>query len=293
MGFTSQDDLINQITVNGKADSVYYQKTLLSAGVAGGWTDLSICPGTIPAATYGGTALQFTATDDTWSEGAIYHGGNVSTATKHFTSVGATHVAAAGAPWFLQCVDQVGYVRVDTMTTTGAQAITMTALGAGDRYPNGAGLRMYMSARTAVGVTSGTITITYTNSDGAGPKTTTAFASTSTMAAGYVLNSGAGTANKFAPFIPLAVGDVGVSDILTVNLTNTHTSGTSCIHLVKPLWCLPIPASSLYSVMDFVNTLPSLPRIRDGACLKFLLFQAGATTTATPLMLDFNYAYGG
>lgn len=298
MGFTSQDDLINQITTNGKGDNVIYQKTTSVAGVAGSWTDLGVFPGTVPLSTYGGTNMQFTATDDTWSEGVIYHGGDVSTATKHFTSVGATVVAAAGAPWFLQCVDQIGYVKVGTLTV-GTQTITMTAIGNSvakvDRYPNGEGLRLYMSngATSAMGANAPTVVINYLNTSGAS-KSTTSFTSTASAVAGYVLNSGAGVTNKYAPFIPLAANDTGVSDIVSITWGGTaHASGTPIIHLVKPLWTLPIPASGLYSVMDFLNTLPSLPRIRDGACLRFMLFQTGATTTSTPIMLDFNHAYGG
>jgi hypothetical protein len=44
---------------------------------------------------------------------------------------------------------------------------------------------------------------------------------------------------------------------------------------------------------DFVNQMPSLPRIKDGACLKFLLFQTGATTTTSPIFIEFDFGYGG
>jgi len=38
--------------------------------------------------------------------------------------------------------------------------------------------------------------------------------------------------------------------------------------------------------------LPSLPKIRDGACLKFRLFQTGATTTTSPVNVYADYGYG-
>jgi hypothetical protein len=45
--------------------------------------------------------------------------------------------------------------------------------------------------------------------------------------------------------------------------------------------------------MDFLNAYPSLPRIRDGANIQFLLYQTAATTSAGTIMVDFDWAYGG
>jgi hypothetical protein len=104
MGFASQDDLIASITVDGQSGRIDYNKTTAVAGVAGTWTDLGTATGSVPASTYAGTSLTFVATDDTWSEGAVPHGGDVSTATKHFLNASASVFAAAGAPWVLMCV---------------------------------------------------------------------------------------------------------------------------------------------------------------------------------------------
>ena len=72
MGWTSQDDLITQLTVNGKGDTVTTTKTLSSAGTAGAWTLLAGHAGYPPAATFAsGADLTFFATDDTWAEGTI------------------------------------------------------------------------------------------------------------------------------------------------------------------------------------------------------------------------------
>ena len=299
MGFTSMDDLVNQITVNGKSDVAMGMKTTNAvAGVAGTWKEMGLMPGYPVASTYGGADLTFVGTDDTWSEGAIYHSGNKSPATKHFTSAGGIITAAAGAPWVVACVDQVGYVKLTgtSVSTTGTKTVTMTPIGSSgatvDRYPNGEGLRMYMSASGALGANAPTCIVNYLDQGGAAGATTT-FTSTASAADMLIINSGS-AANKYNPFLPLANGDTGVSDIVSVVWAGTaHASGTVILHLVKPLWYLPIPASGLYSVMDFVNTLPSLPRIRDGANLKFIMWQAGATTASVPIQIDFNYAWGG
>lgn len=298
MGFNSQDDLINQITTNGQTDTVICQKTLIAVQTAGVWTDLASSAGVPVAATYGGASLTFVPTDDTWSEGALYHGGDVSTATKHFLSAGACVVAAAGAPWFLMCVDEIGYTRISgtDLTSTGTKVVTMSAIAATaakvDRYANGEGLRMYMSAFGALGANAPTCIVNYLDTAGNAGATTT-FTSTASAVSGSIINTGA-AANKYNPFLPLATGDTGVSDIVSVVWAGTaHASGVAILHLVKPLWCIPVPATGLYSKLDFVNSIPSLRQIKDGANLRFILFNTGATTASGTIFVDFDYGYGG
>jgi len=298
MGFTSQDDLITQLTVNGKGDTVVTTKTLSSAGTAGAWTLLSGHAGYPPAATFTGADLTYVATDDTWSEGTIYTGGDVDPATKHFTSAGAACVAAAGAPWYVMAIDLVGFVPLSgtNVSTTGTKTVTMTAISntgsKGDRYPNGAGLRLFVAADTALGANAPTCIINYLDTGG-GAGATTTFTSTASLGIGQLLNTGA-AANKYNPFLPLAAGDTGVSDIVSLVWAGTaHASGTVIIGLCKPLWMVPVPATGLYNKVDFVNALPSMRQIPDGANIQFLLFQTGATTSAGTINVDFDYAYGG
>ncbi len=298
MGFSSQDDLITKLTVDGQGDTVVTTKTLSSAGTAGAWTLLAGHAGYPPAATFTGADLTYVPTDDTWSEGTIYTGGDVSTATKHFLSAGAACVAAAGAPWYVMAIDLVGFVPLSgaNVSTTGTKTVTMTAIAAtaskGDRYANGAGLRMFVAADTALGANAPTCIVNYLDTGGA-PGATTTFTSTASMGVGQLLNTGA-AANKYNPFLPLAAGDTGVSDIVSLVWAGTaHASGTVIIGLCKPLWTVPVPATGLYNKVDFVNALPSMRKIPDGANIQFLLFQTGATTSAGTINVDFDYAYGG
>lgn len=298
MGFTSQDDLITKLTDEGKGDLVVFSKTLPAAGVAGAWSDLGNAAGIPVAATYGAADLTFTETDDTWSEGALYHGGDVSTDTKHFLCAGAMCVAAAGAPWLLMAVDEVGYVKLSgtNVSTTGTKTVTMTAISNTsakvDRYANGQGLRMYMSASGTMGANAPTCIVNYLDTGGASGATTT-FTSTASVASGNIINSGA-AANKYNPFLPLAAGDTGVSDIVSVVWSGTaHASGTVILHLVKPLWCIPLPATGIYNKIDLVNAVPSMRQIKDGGNIRFILFQTGATTSGGTVFCDFDYGYGG
>ena len=298
MGFTSQDDLINQITTNGKTDTCIMQKTLNAAGMAGAWQMLAPHAGWPAASLFTGTDLTWVDTDDTWAEGVVWHGGDVSPETKHFLSAGASVVAGTGAPWFLMAVDLVGFVPLTTtnVSTTGTKTVNMTPISntaaKRDRYPKGVGLRMFVAADTAMGANAPTCVVNYLDQGGAAGATTS-FTSTASMTIGSLLNTGA-AAGKFNPFLALAAGDTGVSDIVSLAWSGTaHASGTVVIGLCKPLWAIPVPATGLYTKVDFVNALPSMRRIPDGANIQFLLFQTGATTSAGTVFVDFDFAFGG
>lgn len=301
MGWQSHDDLINQITTNGKLDTIVYQKTTVAAGQAGFWQHLLNSAGTVPAATFGGAEATFVATDNAWTEGSIPIGDQASPATKHILSMGASVVAAAGAPWFLLPIDLVGYAKLNTtnVTTAGAKTITMTPISNTtanvDRYPNGEGLRLFVGSYSAMGANAPTMVINYTNSAGATGHTTIAgCVSTASATSGTILNSG-NAANKYGPFLPLAAGDTGVKDIESLTWGGTaHASGSVIVGLCKPLCSpIPIPATGLYNMVDFVNTLPSMPRLRNGANISFLLFGTGATSAGGTVYTNFDMGWGG
>lgn len=299
MGWTSQDDMINDMTVNGQADSHIYQKTLVAAGTAGHWQHLLTSAGNIPAATFGAADLTYTETTNGWTEGALPIGDQTAPITKHITAAGASLIAAAGAPWFVQLVDMHGYAKLSTtnVSTTGAKVITMTAIGSSastyDRYPSGAGLRIAVAAIAAMGANAPTCIVNYLNTAGAS-KATTTFTSTASAANGTILNSG-NVANKYGPFLPLAAGDTGVSDLVNLTWAGTaHASGTVAVLLCKPLGQpIPVPATGLYNVFDYANTLPSFPQLRNGANITALVYNTGATTSGGTFFMSLDYGWGG
>lgn len=54
----------------------------------------------------------------------------------------------------------------------------------------------------------------------------------------------------------------------------------------------PTPATGLYTLVDYLNTIPSLPRIRDGANIQFLAFATGATTSGGTVYANLEAAWG-
>lgn len=133
MGFTSQDDLINQITVNGKYRRVDNSKITSPAHTAGGWHALFGGAGYPNASTYPSAQdLVFQSCSELGGDAAsatllgIQHGGAPGgSATKHILSLGANLVAAAGAPWQIKLVDLQGYYRLATTNVTGTGARTL------------------------------------------------------------------------------------------------------------------------------------------------------------------------
>ena len=301
MGWTSTDDMTNEMTNNGKTDGFIFQKNFPAAGMAGHWQHLIGAAGSPPAATFGGAELTFTATDGTWTEGAIQTGGDVSPDTRHLTACGGSIVAAAGAPWFIMPIDLIGYAKLTTtnVTTTGAKTVTMTPIASTaakvDRYPEGAGLRMFVGAYGTMGANAPTMQITYTNSAGtAGRVTTAGCVSTASATNGTILNSG-NAANKYGPFLPLQGNDVGVKDIETLTWGGTaHASGSVIVGLCYPLSSLPIPVpqTGLFNLFDYVNTVPSFPRLRDGCNLQFLVYNTGATTSGGTFYASGQHGWG-
>lgn len=123
MGWTSQDDLINQITVNGKYARRDGSKLLTPVHTAGGWHMLGGLAGFPNASAYPGTDLVWSSCDEANGDGTtvfgLPHNGPVLPASKHILNIGANIVAAAGAPWQLKLIDLQGYYRLSTTNVTG------------------------------------------------------------------------------------------------------------------------------------------------------------------------------
>ena len=283
MGFSSFDDLINEVTVNGKLNRYDFSKTSAVTAAVGRWYDMSLQNGLPVANPYTAetTNLKFRALYDTDGMG-IWHGGNVSPDTKHLLNVGAFGNTPTSVPSVLQLVDVLGYYPITTVTTTTAQTLNNTVTL--PRYADGKGVRAYLVARGTMGAGTPTIQISYTNQSGVAgrvvPVTLTAVTAAFT---GHIVHSDP-TANHYGCFIPLAAGDSGIRSIESITLNATMTSGSLALVLCKPLTSLPITILGVQSERNLLNQLPSMPQIYDGANLNFLMFTgvayaAGGTVT--------------
>jgi len=290
MGFASIDDFIQEVTVNGKFWRADWNKiTGGAAYTAGRWYDLSSLNGTPVANAWTGTALAAQVPTDTTGFG-IWHGGNVSTDTKHLTNIGAYSAVATAVPGVLMLCDMCLYYPGINMATGSAQTLTnSTAL---TRYTTGAGLRAALVIVTTAGATAHNVAISYTNQAGTSGKTLPVTVScTASAITPHITHSGT-AANNYGPFLPLASGDTGIRSVQSLTLSASSTAGTAALVLYKPLATLPITTLGVAAERDLMNQLPSLPQVQDGACLTWLYFTGAATAASTNLYGYIDLSYG-
>jgi len=279
MPFSSMDDLVNEIT-SGKFNRADWNKlTGAAAYTAGRWYDFSGLAGTPVANAWAGTALAWRTCDEATGNGTqifgLPHAGNVSPDTKHVLNVSALTSVATGVPGQLMLVDLQGYWPGISNNSAVAQTLTGTP---SLRYANGAGCRLFWVQTAAAGGTAQNIALSYSNTVPTSGRTLpVTVAMTASGIVGHISHSGT-AANNYGPFLPLASGDTGVSNVASVTFSAANT-GTGALCLARPLLTLPLTTVSVAAERDLVNQLPSLPRVMDGACLVWLYF-AGAATAA-------------
>ena len=293
-GFTSQDNLISAVTVDGKFDRSDGQKSTFAttAHTAGLWYSLFRGGGNPPADTILGTGtnLAFQAlTDATTNATGIRHGGDVG-GFKVLLNAAAQTAAATTAPCVLMLVDLLGFYPVTSVTTTGAQTLNNTVTL--PRYTDGAGVQAFITPSTVMGAATPSISIGYTNSASTAGRATPATLPIGNTAAAVtsVVYSGTG-AGKFGPFIPLQAGDAGIKSVQSISLSASYVSGVLNLVLCRPLMTLPITTLGVTAERDLINQLNSGPRVYDGACLAWLMLAGAATPVAAPLSghLEFGW----
>jgi hypothetical protein len=294
MGFASIDDWISESTVNGKTTGpiMFNKITGASAYTAGRWYDMSSLNGFPVANAWAGTALAWTACTETTGNGTqifgLPHGGNVSTDTKHLMNLSAVTGVATGVPGYFLLVDLEGYWPGITNNSAVAQTLTGTP---SPRYTNGAGLRLFAVQTAVAGATAQNIALSYTDQAGnTGNALPVTVAMTASAIAGHISHSGT-AANNYGPFLPLASGDTGVRNVATVTMSAANT-GTFALCLARPLAYVPITTLGVAGERDLMNQLPSLPQVKDGACLVWMYFAGAATAASTNFFGSYQADWG-
>ena len=294
-GFTSQDDMINQISTNGKFYRTDWQKSTFAttAQAAGLWYSLLRGGGNPPADTILGTGtnLAFQAlTNATTNATGIPHGGNVG-GYKHLLNAAAQTAAGTTAPCVLMLVDLLGFYPITTVTTTTAQTLNNTVTL--PRYTDGSGVQAFLTPSTVMGAATPNLSLNYTNSGATAGRVTPATLPIGNSAAAVtsVVHSGTG-AGKYGPFMPLVAGDAGIRSVQSVTLSVSYVSGVLNLVLCKPLMTLPITTLGVTAERDLVNQFMSMPKIYDGACLTWLMLAGANTPVGSPISghLEFGWS---
>lgn len=166
------------------------------------------------------------------------------------------------------------------------------------RYQDGVGCEAFFVVQTApTGGGPNMTASSYTNTAGTGSRAFQGTPSFGAAADAYALripHSG-NAAGRYGPFLPKHGGDTGIKSIESFTLSGgTAYTGGGPIELCvcKPIADIALPVTGMWSERDLVNQLPSLPQIKDGACLTWLLFGTGATTTNSPFTGTLDFAWG-
>ena len=168
-------------------------------------------------------------------------------------------------------------------------AINITDAGTGThtvnwllpRYTNGAGLNaiFFNPASTAMGAGTPNLSLNYTNSAQTAARATPTVLPVGKTAASnsHILYTGATGAGKYNYAVPRASGDSGIASIEGIRNSTSYVSGTYCVALYKELARFPVTTLGVAAERDFLNQLPSLPRVYDGAALYFVIGSGAAT----------------
>ena len=229
--------------------------------------------------------LAATTMEDTQPMGALYHGGNVSPKTKHILNAEVHSVTATWNPAVWLLVDQLMcYPYIDMNSNTEQTLINNNTL---PRYTDGVGVKAYLAPSTTLGAVAHTISIKYTNTlDATNKLLPVTVAGTTSCALSRIDHSGI-VANNYAPFLPLAPGDLGMKSIQNITISAaTGSVNYATLVMCKPLMNLPCTTAAVASERDLMNQLPSLPRVYDGANLQWLCYLGGALVAST------SQAYG-
>lgn len=282
MAFTSIDDLVSEVTGGKFWRNDWNKITGGAAYTAGRWYDFSALGGSPIANAWAGTALTYTPCNESTGNGTqifgLRHGGDVSTDTKHILNASAITGVATGVPSQLMLVDMCGYWPGINMNVATSQTLTGTP---SLRYTNGVGVRAYLVVTATTGATAHNLSMSYTDQDGnTGNTLPVTVSCTASAITPHITHSGT-AANNYGPFLPLANGDYGIRNVASVQLSAASGAGTAALVLARPIITIPLTTVSVASERDFLNQIPSLPRIQDGACLTWLYFSGAATAANT------------
>lgn len=258
-GFTSYDDLITQITVNGFATDALSNKIGSTMQGAGFWHRTWIAVGT-PAA--GGEPAA--------SPGAAYSANtsaitfpNVSTKQRYAVSFGG--VATQSVTLMLH--DRLVGVGGLSSASTGSKTVSSASL---TRYTSGANVQAWLEVTTASTTTQAVChLLSYTGDVNGAAQVGGSF---TWPAAATVKDAALGP-------LPLAAGDTGCKACSTINVDTANTAGVFNFVQLRPLVYLPLIANQ-WNERDLVLQLAALPQVFDTACLGFYAL-AQAVTAAT------------
>jgi hypothetical protein len=276
-GFTSRDDLINEITVNGKQDLWnFYKVAPAAAEAAGVWQSLwkgvgNPGAGADPAATPGTVYASDAGTN---VAGSMWFPDR-STDQRYLLSFGAV----ANQNCTLMLYDRLVGVSGISTASTGNKTINSSALS---RYTGTDAIlnEVWLEVTTATTTTAPVVSLNqYTSADG-----------TTGQSGGTVTFPAAATDLHSMIQVPLSASKQGVRSVeVGLNVGTASAAGAVNVVILRPLARIPLLANQWNEVSLLDDTM-GLPRVFDNATIGLALL--ASVTTATTVWGQVNCAYG-
>ncbi len=158
-------------------------------------------------------------------------------------------------------------LHISSLSGTGGSPQTVG--GSLTRYTDGVGNQAWVEIYTAVGATSRTYTMSYSNTTPTSGRTTQPV---------VIGNVGFSEAQRMLP-ANLQLGDTGVSAVASLTLSaSTGTAGDVGVTILHPLMLVPAFLVGTGVIRDGITQLPGLPEVKTDACLALALL-CGANGT--------------
>lgn len=271
--FASLSDLIAEAT-GGKKQTVFWNKTEVSAAPAVGATVCHWMVGALPAAGAAGAAPPGGTVPTRATTGALGQQNPAGGDTLHITT--ATSLCSAVGTTMIY--DLLFHTQTAANPGTGSIAVT----GTQNRYTGAAGTPEYAAGNVIVPCVSVTLAatahnITYTYRD----QDDNAGASSGAMVgrSGALVNTLDLTQPRWCA--DLAAGDTGVRQLTAIQFSASPATGQVNHSVIHPLALLPMPAANVGFVLDGINSAFNLVKVMSDACLATLGFMKSATAVAT------------
>lgn len=291
MGFSSIDDLVNEITNNGKIQRVPFVRTIFTsyASVAGRWHECLMGVGTGGVGLLASGSAGVGAALNGASAGALPQGAlSVSPDTKHLLGFSVVTSATTAVPAWVMLTDIL--YQYPLCVVTGTPTPLDNTEPKPSRFNNGIGVQCSAIVVSNLGAAQPALTLTYTNQSGVGSKTGQVLASANYLPAGSFLGAGV-AANLTGPILPLMSGDTGVSQLDGYAIAS-GTSGQVTFVLHRPIAMLPLVAANVAGERDFLSQMPALPKIEDDACLGMFILIGGALTSGNVISGELLMGWG-
>jgi len=268
MGFEKVRELVDASYMDGKYWLSPYRKTPSVSSAAGSVVDLSMSAGNPRPNYYSGTALTATLLNTSYG---IWHGGDVSPATKHLHKVMAMCVSTTTVPANMWLLDYLLFYPLIDMDSTTEQVfdnpVTLP------RYTDGKGVQAFVVATNPY-IGGAQFYINYTNQDGVSGKISPIAISNTLTFISTLIHSASGAGIKGA-FLELAPGDAGIRSVESITFVSP-SGGLAALVLCKPLANFFFRETNAPAEWDYLLMKPNLPRIYDGAYLNFIISPNGS-----------------